>query len=109
MYGALSLNHNDIDFPAGIELGGAILSSLSLIWFDTGAIYCLLFVCCHFGRLAHPVNLVLAISQQNDQPVAAWHDRRKSHQHQEAHPLQNDSEWVLYFHFIKETKQNETL
>lgn len=26
MYGALSLNHNDIDFPASIELGSVILS-----------------------------------------------------------------------------------
>lgn len=93
MYGALSLNHNDTDFPTGIELGGVILSCFSLISFYSTAVYSLLFVCCHFGWLTLPVNLVFAISQQNDQPVAAWHDRRKSHQHQEAHPLQNDSEW----------------
>lgn len=39
---------------------------------------------------SHPPHL--ALFQQTDQPVSAWHDWRTSYQHQEAYQLQNDSE-----------------
>ena len=53
------------------------------------------------GQFAETHFVLHVLFQQNDQPVSARHDWRKSHQHQETDPLQNDSESLPFISLAK--------